>query len=90
MMEIVGSEAVLNIPNPFKPGFDNEIYLTRNEKTETIKIPGGELYMGEVEDMCNAILHGKAPLVSLEDSHKNTAAITALLESAKSGKSVVL
>jgi predicted dehydrogenase len=90
MMEIVGSEATLNIPNPFKPGFDNEIYLTRNEKTETIKIPGGELYMGEVEDMCNAVLHGKAPLVSLEDSRKNTAAITALLESAKSGRSVVL
>ena len=90
MMEIVGSEAVLNIPNPFKPGFDNEIYLTRNEKTETIKIAGGELYIGEVEDMCNAVLHGKAPLVSLEDSRKNTVVITALLESAKSGRSVVL
>lgn len=90
MMEIVGSDAVLNIPNPFKPGFDNEIYLTRNDKTETIKIPGGELYQGEVEDMCNAVLHVKAPLVSLEDSRKNTAVITALLESAKSGRSVVL
>ena len=90
MMEIVGSEAVLNIPNPFKPGFDNEIYLTRKEKTETIKIAGGELYIGEVEDMCDAILHGKAPLVSLEDSRKNTAVITALLESARSGRSVVL
>ncbi|MFN8382477.1 MAG: Gfo/Idh/MocA family oxidoreductase [Anaerolineales bacterium] len=90
MIEIVGSEGVLNIPNPFKPGFENEIYLTRNEKTETIQITGGELYMGEVEDMCNAVLHNTAPLVSLEDSRKNTAVITALLASAKSGKSVVL
>ena len=46
--------------------------------------------MGEVEDMCNAVLHNTAPLVSLEDSRKNTAVITALLASAKSGKSVVL
>jgi xylose dehydrogenase (NAD/NADP) len=90
MMEIVGSEAVLNIPNPFKPGFENEIYLTRGEKTKTVEIHGSELYLGEVEDMCDAILHGKAPLVSLDDSHKNTAAIVALLESAKSGKLVVL
>ena len=90
MMEIVGSEAVLNIPNPFKPGLDNEVYLTRNEKTQIIKISGGELYLGEVEDMCDAILYGKAPLVSLEDSRKSIAVIVALLESARSGRSVVL
>jgi len=90
MMEIVGSEAVLNIPNPFKPGFKNEIYLTYAEKTQIIKISGGELYLGEVEDMCDAILHGKSPLVGLEDSRKNTAVIVALLESAKRGKPVTL
>ncbi|RPJ25317.1 MAG: gfo/Idh/MocA family oxidoreductase [Chloroflexi bacterium] len=90
IMEIVGSEAVLNIPNPFKPGFDNEIYLSHDEKTQTIKLPGDELYLGEVEDMCDAIQHGKAPLVSLDDSRKNTAVIVALLESAKYGKPVIL
>ncbi len=90
MMEIVGSGAVLNIPNPFKPGFENEIYLTRAEKTQIIKISGDELYLGEVEDMCDAILHGKSPLVSLDDSRKNTAVIVAYLESAKSGKPVAL
>ncbi|HET7143852.1 MAG TPA: Gfo/Idh/MocA family oxidoreductase [Anaerolineales bacterium] len=90
MMEIVGSEAVLNIPNPFKPGFENEIYLTREEQTQTINISGGELYLGEVEDMCDAVLLGKTPLVSLDDSSKNTAVIVALLESARRGKPVVL
>jgi predicted dehydrogenase len=90
MMEIVGSDATLNIPNPFKPGFENEIYLTTGQKTQTIKIPGGELYLGEVEDMCDAILQGKSPLVGLDDSRNNTAVIVALLESAKSGKPVVL
>jgi hypothetical protein len=27
-MEVVGLEAVMNIPNPLKTGFENEIYLT--------------------------------------------------------------
>ena len=39
-----------------------------------------------MEDMCDAILIGKAPRISLEDSRKNMAVILALLESAKSGK----
>lgn len=90
LMEIVGSEATLNIPNPFKPGFENEVYLTRDEKTETIKIPGGELYGGEVQDLCDAVLYGKVPLVSLEDSRRNTAVLVAFLESARSGKPVLL
>ena len=63
-MEIVGSEGTLNIPNPFKPGVDEKIFLTRGDKTETIKIKGQELYIGEVEDMADAILlgHGSAYL----------------------------
>jgi D-xylose 1-dehydrogenase (NADP+, D-xylono-1,5-lactone-forming) len=89
-IEIVGTQAVLNIPNPFKPGLKNEIYLTRGEKPETIKVAGGELYLGEVEDMCDAILHGRASRVSLADSRKNTAVILALLESANSGKFVIV
>ncbi|HXF85480.1 MAG TPA: Gfo/Idh/MocA family oxidoreductase [Anaerolineales bacterium] len=85
-MEIVGSEGTLNIPRPFKPGENEKIYLTRGEKTETIKIKGWELYLGEVEDMADAILLGKQPLISLEDSRANVAVIVALLESARTGK----
>jgi len=87
-MEIVGSEATLNVPKPFKPETDEKIYLTRDDKTETIKIKGQELYLGEVEDMADAILLGHEPRVSLDDSHANVAVISALLESARSGKSV--
>ena len=87
-MEIVGSDGALNIPNPFKPGINEKIYLTRDEKTETITIKGQELYIGEVEDMADAILLGKDSLVSLGDSRANVAVITALLESARSGKPV--
>ncbi len=67
-MEIVGSEATLIIPEPFKPGLNEKIFVVRDGKTETIKVKGQELYLGEVEDMADAILLGKTPRISLEDS----------------------
>jgi len=89
-MEIVGSEGALNIPNPFKPGVDEKIFLTRGNKTETIKTKGQELYIGEVEDMADAILLGRAPRIPLDDSRANVAVISALLESARRGNPVKL
>jgi predicted dehydrogenase len=89
-MEIVGSEATLSVPSPFKPYENEKIYVSREGKTETIKIKGQELYIGEVEDMADAILLGKPPRVSLEDSRANVAAIKALLESAQMGKLIKL
>lgn len=87
-MEIVGSEATLYIPNPYKPGLGEKIFLSRAGIAETIKIKGQELYLGEVEDMADAILLGREARVSLEDSRANVAVISAFLESAHSGKSV--
>jgi xylose dehydrogenase (NAD/NADP) len=89
-IEIVGTDATLNIPTPFKPGIKNEIYLKRGDETQKINIKGEELYLGEVEDICDAILHGKTSHVTLADSRKNIAVILALLESAKSGKLVIV
>jgi predicted dehydrogenase len=87
-MEIVGSEATLNISLPFKPQVREAVYLTQGGKTKTIRIKGQELYIGEVEDMANAILLGQSPRISLDDSRANVAAITGLLESARSGRAV--
>jgi len=89
-MEIVGSEATLNIPKPFKPEVNEKIFITRDDKTETIKVKGQELYIGEVEDMADAILLGTAPHISLDDSRANVATIFALLESARLDKPVKL
>jgi len=87
-MEIVGDEATLIIPKPFTPGISENLYLNRNGKTETIHVKGPILYLGEVEDMADAVLLGKPTRVSLADSRANVAAILALFESAKSGKQV--
>jgi len=89
-IEILGSEASLRIPTPFKPQINEKLFLTHRGKVETITIEGQELYIGEVEDMADAILLGKDSLISLDDSRANVAVITALLESARTGKVVQL
>ncbi|MBI2331924.1 MAG: Gfo/Idh/MocA family oxidoreductase [Chloroflexi bacterium] len=89
-IEIVCTEGTINIPVPFKPGLKNEIYIKRGDKQETMKIKGQELYLGEVEDLCDAILTGKPPRISLADSRGNIAAILKLRESAEHGKPLPL
>jgi D-xylose 1-dehydrogenase (NADP+, D-xylono-1,5-lactone-forming) len=87
-MEIIGDEGTLNIPQPFNTGAAKTLYLTRDGKTSTIVVKGLDPYAGEVETLADAILLEKPQAVSLADSRHNTAAILALLESAKTGKSV--
>lgn len=91
LMEMIGTDGRLNIPVPFKPGEEEHLLLTNaNNITESIPVTGQALYSGEVEDMADAVLLGKAPRVSLADSRANVAAILALLQSAQTGKPVTL
>jgi len=89
-MEFIGDEATLIIPNPFIPGPKNKFYLTRDGKTETITLKAPVTYISEVEDMADAILLGKPPLLSLTHSRANVAVIQALFVSAKIGKPVAV
>jgi D-xylose 1-dehydrogenase (NADP+, D-xylono-1,5-lactone-forming) len=89
-MEIVGDEGTLNIPQPFNTSAQKNLYLTRDGKTSTVVVKGPDPYLAEVENFADAILLGKQPATSLADSRLNTAAILALLESAKMGKPVTL
>jgi predicted dehydrogenase len=89
-IQVVGSEGIINVPDPFKPERDHKILLTRNGETETLAIPDQMLYLGEVEDMADAILLGKAPRISLADSRGNVAAIVALLRSAREDRPVLV
>lgn len=89
-MEVIGSLATLQIPNPFKPGRRESIFIKRDGRVETIKTRGSGLYTGEVEDIADAILLKKAPRISLADSRGNVAAIAALLESAETGGPIKL
>lgn len=89
-MEIVGTEGTLIVPNPFKPGKSNSLQLNREGNETILKVKGDELYMGEVDDMCDAILKGTPPRVSLEDSRANVAVIVALLKSAQTGRNMAI
>lgn len=89
-VEILGDAGQLYIPDPYKPGTKSEIILRRDGQTEVIPVESQELYVGEVEDLVDTILTGKAPRVSLSDSRNNVAAILALLESARQNRPVQL
>jgi xylose dehydrogenase (NAD/NADP) len=89
--EVVGSEGTISVPVPFQPATRAQIWLTHGDaEPEAIDISSPELYAGEIEDMADCILTGKAPRVSYADSRGNAAAIVALLTSAKEGKPVNL
>ncbi|MGE5225011.1 MAG: Gfo/Idh/MocA family protein [Omnitrophica WOR_2 bacterium] len=89
-IEVVGSEGVIQVPHPYKPDNREKIRLIRGDRVEEIAVHGLEVYQSEVEDLSDAVINGKAPRVSLADSRGNTAAIVALLESARSGSPILM
>lgn len=82
-IEIIGSEGVIYVPNPYKPGKREKIILNQDGKSKIIPIRGQELYIGEVLDIENAILHNLPPRISLADSRTTVATIRAFLLSAQ-------
>jgi D-xylose 1-dehydrogenase (NADP+, D-xylono-1,5-lactone-forming) len=87
--ELAGADAILTVlQHPYNPGFNSGIRLIRKDREEIIKCPDQLNYLGEVEDMADSILLGKEPRISLEFSRGNVAAITALLRSAREGRTV--
>jgi predicted dehydrogenase len=90
-MEIVGSEGVLRVAHSFKPGPLETLVIERDDGVQELPVQGPEeLYLGEVEDLENAILAGTQPRVSLEESRGNVRTLTALLRSAREGRSVLV
>jgi predicted dehydrogenase len=89
-IEIVGSEGIITIPRPFKPNDQDQVTLSRGDTVEMVTSDREVLYLGEVEDIADAILNGKAPRISLADSRANVATIVALLQSSLEGKPVTL
>jgi predicted dehydrogenase len=77
-VEIVGSDAVLQIPVPFKPGPSERLHLVRGERRVTLDVTGEPSYRGQLEDMARQVLDGSPPGLPLEDSRGNTAALVAL------------
>ncbi len=76
----------MHIPAPFKPGREERLEARLGDRTEKMLIKSKELYVGEVEDMADAVLKGEKPRISVAQSRGNIAAIVALLEISPSGE----
>jgi xylose dehydrogenase (NAD/NADP) len=90
-LEVAGSEGILRVRNPFKPGLRESIEIERGDEVERIVVEGSPvLFVRLIEDFVGATLDGRAPTVSLHESRGNAAALAALYESAKTGRAVSL
>jgi predicted dehydrogenase len=89
-LEIIGDKGNLTVLSPYTPRLNEKIILFNGEKEEVFTIPGEDLYLGEVENMADAILNGAPIRMSLADSRNNVLLIQKFLESAKSGRPVTL
>jgi predicted dehydrogenase len=90
--EIIGTKGKLLIPRPFaRMDEENRIIFIEEEKAPVdIPVPEEYLYLGEIEDMHDAILKGKASYLTLQESRSHVETILALYESATSQKLVRL
>jgi predicted dehydrogenase len=88
VMEITGDRGRIIIPAPFKPGKKSKILIERDGITRTHIVKGADLYQGEIDDLQNAVLYGKPPLINLTESQANIATIVALYESARNFRPV--
>jgi predicted dehydrogenase len=70
------------------PGRNPQIKV--GDKAETIEIPYKELYIGEVEDLVDAVLERKEPRMSLANSRDIIDIIVRLFESARTGEAITL
>jgi D-xylose 1-dehydrogenase (NADP+, D-xylono-1,5-lactone-forming) len=89
-IELVGDKGNITVKTPFTPRLNEEIIVTNGDEKRIITTPGEDLYLGEVENMADAILDGKPPRMSLADSRNNVALILALLRSAKEARPISL
>ncbi len=91
---IVGDEATLTIPSPWKPGCDgNATHMLLNRRggaEETLTFPAVDAYLCEVQAMEACVLDGAAPVVPLSQSRDFLKSALALYESAASGRPVSL
>lgn len=84
-IDVVGSEGMLRIERPYKPPVEGAIEIVRGGDRRLVSTDGQGLYVGQLDDMASAVIDGAMPVVTLEDTRANTAALVALYASARGG-----
>lgn len=90
--QIVGSEGTLIINQPFTmiENGPNLFYKSPDGEASPVAVPEKELYLGEIEDMNEAILDGRPNYLSLAESRNHVRTALALYDSAHTGQRVHL
>jgi predicted dehydrogenase len=91
--EIIGTEGRLVLNRPFIGHNDGDrqlMFYPKDGEPEEIAVPEKELYLGEVEDLHAAVLDGRSPYVTLEETRNHVRTVLALYQSAQSGQVVSL
>jgi predicted dehydrogenase len=83
-LEVLGTDGSLTVPNPFKPGPQEMLELERSGRIEHIAVAGSpHLFVREIEDFEAAALDGAPQVVTLAESRRTAATLSALLASAR-------
>jgi predicted dehydrogenase len=89
--EIVGTGGRLTATRPFTGVEESTLtYYPAEGSPEQIAVPAEYLYLGEIEDMHQAILHGTPTYLTLDETRNHVRTLLALYESARSGQPVRL
>jgi predicted dehydrogenase len=91
--EVLGTNGRLVMNRPFtgiEGGERRLTFVDANNLAHEIPIEDQELYIGEVEDMHDAILDGRPNLVGLDETRNHVRTVLALYESARRGERVFL
>jgi xylose dehydrogenase (NAD/NADP) len=89
--EVLGTQGRLVSDRPFSAMDDGKphlFYYDEEDNRQVIKVPHQELYLGEVEDMHDAILEGKPNYLTLEETRNHVRTVLALYEAARTGGKV--
>jgi predicted dehydrogenase len=90
-LEAVGTHGVLSVARPFRPESPDVIEIRRGDESRRESVEGSsQLFVRQVDDFVASALDGRAPAVSLRESHGNAAALAALHASARSQRAVTL
>jgi predicted dehydrogenase len=82
-LEVLGTSGALTVPNPFRPGLLETLELERGGKVERIEVAGSPMiFVKEIEDFEARVLDGAAAVVTLTESRRTAATLSALYQSA--------
>jgi xylose dehydrogenase (NAD/NADP) len=83
-LEVAGTDGRLTVPNPFRPSPMEALELTRDGEVQRIEVPGSPaIFEREVADFEASVLDGVPTVVSLAESRRTIATLTALYASAR-------